>query len=171
MQHVTLPPRQLSEELRRGTGPELTRRRWAIGLSFAGAAIGAIVGAYQTGMIRRLPDILPGRVWDAEKVDASDYAYKRAQTPDALLMIVTYGVTAALAGAGGKDRAAQQPLIPLAFAAKAFYDLATALKLGQEEWSENEALCSWCQVATGLSAATAAIALPEAARAARTLTA
>jgi hypothetical protein len=122
-------------------------------------------------MIRRLPDILPGRVWDAEKVDASDYAYKRAQTPDALLMIVTYGVTAALAGAGGKDRATQQPLIPLGFALKALYDLATALKLGQEEWLENKALCSWCQVATGLSAATAALALPEAARAARTLTA
>jgi hypothetical protein len=57
----------------------------------------------------------------------------------------------------------------LALAGKALYDLATCLKLGQEEWAENGKLCSWCQVATGISAVTAALALPEALRAGRTL--
>jgi len=169
MRHERIPPPQLSRELREATSPELRRRRWAVGLSFAGAAIGAVVGAYQMGLVRRLPDILPGRVWDAEKVDASDYAYKRMQTPDAFLMLVTYGVTAALAAAGGRDRARDNPLLPIAAAAKAIYDLATALKLGREEWAENEALCSWCQVATLASAATVAATLPEAIEAAREL--
>jgi hypothetical protein len=84
-------------------------------------------------------------------------------------MVVTYAITAALAGAGGKDRARQNPALPLAAAAKAGYDLATAAKLGQEEWAENKALCSWCQLATLFSAATVALTLPEAWRAGKNL--
>ena len=171
MQIETVPPSDLSRELREETSGDLARRRWAIGLSFAGTAIGMIVGAYQTGLLKRLLDILPGRVFDAETVDASDYAYKRLQTPDALLMTVTYGITAALAGAGGKDRAEQNPALPIAAAAKAGYDLATAVRLGREEWAENKALCSWCQVATLISAVTFLLTLPEAGRAARRLAA
>jgi hypothetical protein len=154
MRMESLPPATLSRELRKETSGDLRRRRWAIGLSFGGSAIGMIVGAYQTGILKRLPDIVPGRIFDAEKVDASDYAYKRMQTPDGLLMAVTYGITAALAAAGGKERARQNPALPLAASAKSGYDLWTALKLGREEWQDNKALCSWCQIATLLSAAT-----------------
>jgi uncharacterized membrane protein len=167
MQARTLPPAQLSRELRLGKSPDLARRRWAIGLSFAGCAIGAVVAAYQTGMIKRLPDIAPGSIWDAERVDASDYAYARLQTPDATLMIVTYGITAALVAAGGKARARDNPAIPLAAAAKAIYDLVTCVRLGREEWATNRALCSWCQLATLISAATVALTLPEATMAVR----
>ncbi len=166
---TTLPPATLSREMREGSSPDLTRRRWAIGLSFAGSAIGMVVAAYQTGLLKRLPDILPGRLFDAEKVDASDYAYKRLQSPDGPLMAVTYSLTAALVAAGGKDRARDNPALPLAAAAKALYDLVTCLRLAREEWAENKALCSWCQVATLISAAAAALTLPEALEAGRTL--
>jgi uncharacterized membrane protein len=165
----TIAPAQLSHELREEQSPDLTRRRWAIGLSLLGAAIGGVVGLYQTGIIKRLPDILPGRIWDAEKVDASDYAYKRLQTPDAMLMIGTFALTAGLIAAGGKDRAEQAPALPIAAAVKATLDLATDLKLAQEEWAENKALCSYCQVATLISAATVALTLPEAVRASKAL--
>lgn len=171
MQMQTIEPGQLSRELREETSGDLKRRRWAIGLSFAGVGIGMIVGAYQTGLLRRLPDMLPGEIFDAEKVDASDYAYSRLQTPDALLMTVTYGLTAALAGAGGKDRAADNPALPIAAAAKAGYDLLTAAKLAKEEWDENGKLCSYCQVATAISAATLALTVPEAVKAGRRLAA
>ena len=53
------------------------RRRAAIALSFCGAIIGIIGGADQTGLIKRLPDIASGKLFEAEKVDGSDYAYKR----------------------------------------------------------------------------------------------
>jgi hypothetical protein len=66
--------------------------------------------------------------------------------PDAAMMIMTYATTAALASAGGAERATRQPALPLAFAAKAWYDFAPAC--GQEEWADNKALCSWCQLAT-----------------------
>lgn len=165
----TLPPATLSHELREERSPDLTRRRWAVVLSYAGGMIGMIVGAYQTGILKRLPDILPGKIFDAEKVDASDYAYSRMQSPDGPLMGVTYLVTASLVAAGGKDRAEQQPWLPIAAAAKAWGDLLFAGKLAQEEWAENKALCSWCQVATMFSAVTAALLTPEAIRAGRTL--
>jgi hypothetical protein len=44
----------------------------------------------------RLPD-LPVRPFDSNRVNASEYAYKRLQVPDAFLMGGTYAVTAALA--------------------------------------------------------------------------
>lgn len=165
MRHETLPPARLSRELRTGTSPDVQRRRWAIGLSFAGLVAGIAVTAYQAGIVRRLPDILPGAVFDAEKVDASDYAYKRLQTPDGAQMLVTYALTIALAAAGGEDRAQAQPALALAATAKAAFDVATCLKLAQEEWAENHKLCSWCQVATLASVATLAVLLPEAVRA------
>lgn len=163
----TLSPTRLSLELRRGTSQDLKLRRIGIALSFAGAAIGAIVGAYQTGLIRRLPDILPGKVWDAEKVDASDYAYENLQMPDGPQMLINYGITAALLAAGGKDRARQNPALPVATLAKTVFDLALAGVLAKKEWQQNKALCSWCQVATALSAVSIALALPEALKAMR----
>lgn len=161
-------PAKLSHELRRARTPHLTRRRWLVGLSFLGSAAGMIVGLYQMGVVRRLPD-LPVGPFDATRVDASTYAYKRAQTPDGLLMVASYAVTAILSGAGGKDRARDNPALPLALAAKTLYDTATALKLAQEEWAENRALCGYCQAATLASLASVALAVPEAVEAARHL--
>lgn len=155
-----MTPTQLSRELREGQSPELTNRRWIVGLSLLGAAAGQIVSLYQMGIIKHLPDP-PVPIFNSDKVDASDYAYKRVQTPDALIMVVTYGITAWLAGAGGKNRAEQQPWLPVAMGAKVITDVATNLKLAQEEWSENKALCAYCQAASVLSMASVAFAVPE----------
>lgn len=160
-------PQELSYELRKEASGDLWRRRAAILLSYAGAAIGAVVGAYQTGLISRLPDILPGRVFDAEKVDASTYAYEHLQMPDGPQMLVNYGLTASVIAAGGKERATENPALPVASAAKAGFDLALCLIFARREWRDNKAFCSWCQVATGVSALTFALTLPEALRALR----
>ena len=103
-------PTRLSRELRTGRSPDLSRRRWIVGLSLFGAAMGGVVSAYQMGMVRRLPDP-PVGPFDASKVDASDYAYKRMDVPDGLLMLTTYAATATLAGAGGERRAEEQPYL------------------------------------------------------------
>jgi len=132
-----------------------------VGLSWVGATAGMIVGLYQMGVFKRLPD-LPVGPFDATKVDASDYGYKRLQTPDGLLMVASYAVTAILAGAGGRDRARTHPGLPAALAAKTVYDLIVALKLAREEWHENRALCGYCQAATVASLASVGLAMPEA---------
>jgi uncharacterized membrane protein len=157
-------PRELSRQLREQTSDDLARRRWTVGLSFVGVGAGVIVGLYQMGILRRLPD-LPSKYFDATRVDASDYAYKRMQTPDGLLMVASYAVTAILAGAGGRDRARENPALPIALAAKTVYDAGLAIKLGKEEWDENGALCGYCQAATVASIASVALAVPEAVKA------
>lgn len=162
------PPRLLSAELRLGSGPDLRRRRWILGLSLIGTLAGQIVLLFQTGLLRRLPD--PPGPFDSSRVDASDYGYSRLQTPDAALMLISYGVTAALAAAGGRDRARTNPALPVALAAKTAWDAATAIRLGREEWAENQALCAYCQAATVASLASLALALPEALTAMRAAT-
>ena len=161
-------PSELSRDLRLRTDPDLRRRRWLVRLSLLGVAIGQVVALYQTGILRRLPDPPLGPL-DSERVNASDYAYKRLQVPDAVLMIATYAITAALAAAGGRNRAEEQPVLPLALLAKTLFDVGTNLKLAREEWAENKALCAYCQTASLASVATLALALPEAARSLRTL--
>lgn len=161
-------PRQLSRDLRLGESDDLTRRRWIVGLSLLGTTAGQLVGLFQTGIINRLPDP-PSDLFDSSRVDASDYAYSRLQTPDAFMMIGTYAVTAGLAAAGGRHRAREQPWLPIAMLAKTLYDSYVTLKLGREEWQENKALCAYCQAATLASLASAILAMPEAVEAARNL--
>lgn len=156
-----MEPKQLSEELRKGQNPDLTRRRFIVGLSFLGATMAEAVSMYQVGIIDHLPDPpIPGI--DSSKVDASDYAYRNFDTPDGFMMLANYSITALLAGAGGKDRATQTPFLPIALAAKTLFDSVLALKLAQTEWKENEALCAYCQVATLCSIASFVLSIPEA---------
>ncbi|GGO31543.1 vitamin K epoxide reductase family protein [Deinococcus humi] len=165
---MVLSARQLSHELREVQTPDLTRRRWIIGLSLLGAAMGQIVSLYQTGIIRHLPDP-PLPIFNSDRVDASEYGYKRLQTSDALMMVVNYGVTAWLAGAGGKDRMTSLPLLPVAMGLKVLGDTAFAIELGREEWQENKALCVYCQAATLASLASLVLAVPETRKAIRNL--
>lgn len=159
-----LGPKELSIQLRTERSPELRRRRWMLGLQLVGVAAGSIVGLFQMGILKRLPD-LPSRWFDATRVDASEYGYKYLQVPDALLMIANYAGTAILVGIGGKDRARYLPAAPLALTAKALADVATNLFLARQEWKYNKAFCGYCQSATIASLATVLLSLPEARRA------
>ena len=163
-----MDPQQLSYELRQGESADLTRRRWIIGLSMVGSVMAQAVLLYQTGVIRRLPDP-PLPYVDSSRVDASAYAYRRLNSPDGPAMLVNYGITAWLAAAGGKDRARQNPTLPLAMVFKTLIDSAVALELAREEWKENKAFCAYCQTATLCSLASVALAVPEAVKAVRTL--
>uniref|UniRef100_B8HSA7 Vitamin K epoxide reductase n=1 Tax=Cyanothece sp. (strain PCC 7425 / ATCC 29141) TaxID=395961 RepID=B8HSA7_CYAP4 len=163
-------PLQLSHQLRQEHNPELDSRRWIIGLSLLGATMGQIVSLYQTGLIDRLPD-LPLPFLDSAKVDASRYAYSRFNAPDGPMMVANYAFTAWLASTGGKNRAQETPLLPIAMAAKLIFDALVSAELAREEWAENRAFCQYCQVATLASFASVAIAVPEVLTALRALTA
>lgn len=145
-------PQQLSHELREGDNADLIRRRWSIVLSMIGAGMGIIVSLYQTGIIRHLPDP-PLPFFNSDRVDASEYAYSRLSTPDGLMMVTNYAITAWLAGTGGQDRARQNPALPIAMGIKVLIDAAVAAELAREEWSENQAFCAYCQIATLCSVA------------------
>ena len=83
------------------------------------------------------------------------------------MMMVNYGLTAMAVAAGGTNRAAENPALPVVAAAKAAADFALCSAMAVAEWRENQMLCSWCQVATAVSAATLAATVPEAVKALR----
>ncbi|MGI8436890.1 MAG: vitamin K epoxide reductase family protein [Chthoniobacterales bacterium] len=127
-----MTPKQLSHQLRNESGGFLEERRSVIALSLTAIGCMGLIAAYQMGLIRRLPD-LPGSWMDAEKVDASDEAYEKLSTPDAFIGLGSYAVTMGLAAMGGKNRATEMPLVPLALAAKATFDAAQAAKLSYDQ--------------------------------------
>lgn len=158
-----MEPKQLSLELRKGNNPDLTRRRFIVGLSMIGATMAEAVSLYQVGIIQELPDPpIPGI--DSSKVDASDYAYRYFDTPDGFMMLTNYSITALLAAAGGANRATQAPWLAIATSVKTLFDSILALWLARTEWKENEAFCAYCQVATVCSLASFVLSIPEANR-------
>jgi len=152
---------RVSDDLRRGAGSFLEQRRRIAALtSLASAALG-LVGLYQFGLLRRVPEVsLP--FLDADAVDASGEAYQELKTPDAALGLVSAGVTLVLAGMGDRDRARTQPWAPLALAAKTAADAGGGLYLLAEQITKHRKICSWCTLAALAQLATLPIALPEA---------
>lgn len=163
-----MEPKQLSQELREGKDPHMSRRRAIIGLSMLGGSMGQVVTLYQTGIVKHLPDP-PVPIFDADKVDASNYAYSRFNSPDGPIMVLNYALTAWIASAGGLDRARRNPILPIAMGIKILIDAVVSTELAREEWSENKAFCEYCQVATVCSFASLVLAAPEFFTAARTL--
>jgi len=121
----------------------------------------APIALYQMGVIRHLPEPPLPRL-NADAVDASAEAYGILQTPDAVLGLGSYALTAVLTAAGGEDRARTRPWIPLALAAKVVLDAASGGKLTVDQWTRHRAFCSWCLLAAGASFATVPLVIPEA---------
>jgi uncharacterized membrane protein len=158
--------RNLSRELRLETSPGLRRRRGIVSLSLLASASMGLIALYQTGVIRHLPEpALP--MMNADKVDASAEAYRRLVVPDAILGLGSYAATMGLAAMGGKDRAREMPLIPLALAAKVAFDVANAAKLSVDQWTKHRAFCFWCLLAAAATFAMAPLVVPEAMEARR----
>ncbi len=139
---------QLSRELRTAKTPSLRRRRGVVALSLLASGSMAVIAAYQTGLIRHLPEP-PLPMFNADKIDASAEAYERFSVPDAILGLGSYAATMGLAAMGGRDRAREMPLIPLALAAKVGFDVANAAKLSVDQWKRHHAFCFWCLLAAG----------------------
>lgn len=158
----------VSDALRRGEGDFLDQRRRMALLQTAATATLSVVGLYQFGVLRSVPEPpLPGL--GADRVDASGEAYSLFNTPDSTLGIASAGVSLVLAGMGGAKRYEQQPWIPLALLAKSGLDAAGGLLLTAEQLTKHKRLCSWCTVTAALLVATVPTALPEAKAAWRAL--
>ncbi len=163
-----MTPKQLSAQLRNDSGSFLEERRGVVALSLTAIGCMGLIALYQMGVIRRLPD--PPLPWmDADKVDASDEAYEKLSMPDAFLGLGSYATTMGLAAMGGKDRAVEQPWIPLALAAKASVDALQAAKLSYDQWAKHKAFCLWCLIAAAATFATVPLVIGEAAEAVRPL--
>ncbi|MEJ7762652.1 MAG: vitamin K epoxide reductase family protein [Thermomicrobiales bacterium] len=156
-----MTPEQLSRDLRLGSGHFLRQRRKVLGLSLVAAGAMMPISLYQMGIIKHLPEPPLPRL-DADAVDASAEAYAILATPDAVLGLGSYALTAWLAAAGGADRARTRSWIPLALAAKVGLDALFGAKLTVDQWTRHRAFCSWCLLAAGASVAAVPLVVPEA---------
>ncbi len=156
-----MTPEKLSRDLRLGSGAFLRRRRRVLLLSLVSAGAMMPISLYQMGVIGHLPEPPLPRL-DADAVDASAEAYAILATPDAVLGLGSYALTAWLAAAGGQDRVRTRPWIPLALAAKVAGDAVFGAKLTVDQWTRHRAFCSWCLLAAGASLTAVPLVVPEA---------
>ena len=152
---------KVSDALRRQDSPHLRARRRVAGLQFVSNAALSVVGLYQFGLLKRVPEPpLPGLGADA--VDAAGEAYQLGHTPDSTLGILSGGISLALAGMGGPQRASEHPLIPLAMFGKAVVDAANGAYLFAEQVTKHKKVCSFCTVSAVALIASVPAAWPEA---------
>ncbi len=152
---------ELSRELRHGSGEFIEKRRQVAALSLVSIGSMALISLYQMGIIRHLPEPPLPRL-NADKVDAAADAYELLAMPDAVLGLSSYATTLMLAAAGGTNREATAPWLPLALAGKAVIDASQAARLTWEQWAKHRVFCSWCLFAAGATFATVPLVIPEA---------
>ncbi len=163
--HVKPDRVKLGRQLRRDTRQSMRQRRNTVSLSLGSIGALGVIGMFQFGITKHIPDP-PLRRFKAEAVSASGDGYL-FQTPDALLGIASYAVTAILAGMGSPDRAKTKPWLPLLLAAKAAFDTGNALRLTFIQFRQLKMYCAWCLATSAMTFATVPCVLPEAAEALR----
>lgn len=135
---------------------------------FSSAVLGG-VALYQMGILKKLPQ--PRWRWfDAQKVNGSPQAYSILATPDALLGLVSYAMTACWAGVGSEKRWQTQPVLSIGMGLKVLADAAFASKLTADECTKFRSFSLWSLLVTGATFAALPLALPEAKAALGTLT-
>ena len=157
----------LRRELQEGNTDDLWRRRAIIGLSLLGMGAMAAVSLFQTGIVKHLPDP-PLAGFDSDKVNSSDTAYMLG-VPDGTLSLASLAANIPLAAYGGANRAAENPLIPLAAAGKATLEAAVAGWYFYQMPAKEKAWCGYCIAGALANFAIAALTLPEARKALATL--
>ena len=128
-------------------GPALRRRRRIVGGTMVSTVCMAVASLYQTGVLGRIPE-LPLPRFDANRVEASAQAYQLLRMPDAPLAVVSFGMTAALAGAAGGGSGRGVQAVRVALGLKALVDAAYGAKLMADQVTKHGRLCSWCLTTT-----------------------
>jgi hypothetical protein len=155
-------PEQLSRELRETVDDRyLDARRRVVALSLTAAGCMGLIGLYQLGIIKHIPEP-PLPAMDADEVDASGEAYEKLRVGDAFLGFVSYGVTMLLAAAGGRERRRKQRWLPVTLAGKAIVDTAQAARLTVDQWTKHRAFCFWCLTAAAATFITLPLTFREA---------
>ncbi len=152
-------PKDLQEEIL-GDSPEMKRRRAVIGLSLIGMAAMGAVSLLQTGVVKHLPDP-PIKNFDSDKVNLSETAY-RFGAPDGTISLAGLAANIPLAAFGGKDRASENPLVPLLAGAKAMIEAIVAGWFFLQMPTKQKAWCGYCIVGALCNWGIAALTFSEA---------
>jgi len=153
-------PQRLRRELQESNRPEMNVRRAIIGLSLLGIGAMTAVSLFQTGIVKHLPDP-PIDGFDSDKVNSSDTAYALG-IPDGTLSLASLAANIPLSAFGGENRAAEQPLIPLAIAAKSTIEAVVAGWYFYQMPTKEKAWCGYCILGAAVNFGIAALTLKEA---------
>ncbi len=156
--------RLIRQDLQHGSGDLLRNRRTVAALSIFSSVVLGGIALYQIGVVKEIPQPRWPH-FDAEKVNGSIEAYSIAGTPDAMLGMASYAVTACLAGMGSRNRWETAPWIPLAMFVKTIADASIAGKLSVEQWTRYRAFSLWSLLTSAATFASLRYAFPEALKA------
>ncbi len=153
-----MKPAAIKQALRTGTSEDMERRRKIIALSALGLADFSIISLYQTGVIKKLPD-LPFEIFDSNKVNASPDAY-RMGVPDGPISAVVYASAMALAATGGDEQSGRKPVFDLLLAGTVFGNAAGAGYYLYNMIFKQKKVCIYCVGGAVINFASAAIIAP-----------
>ena len=152
----------LSEAMRTAGGLYMFCRRGIVLTSFVACLSMILIGLYQMGIVSHLPQ-LPWSRFKSSQLAAVAPAYRPFGLPisDSLLGLISYAVTAALAGFAGPDRNRYLPWMVLLMAAKVLGDATLGAILFWVQWRWYRGFCMYCVIAAFASFAAVPLAVPE----------
>lgn len=148
----------IRDVLRDNSLDDLNRRRKIICLSAIGLVDFSIISLYQTGVIKSLPD-LPFPIFDSNKVNASKSAYQFG-LPDGPVSATVYGLTMALASAGGDETASRKPIFDVLLGAAVAGNAAGAIFYLYDMTFKQKKICLYCVTGAAINIASAVIIVP-----------
>lgn len=153
-----MKPEVIKQALRNGSSEDMEKRRKIIALSALGLVDFSIISLYQTGVIKKLPD-LPYDIFDSNKVNASPDAYSMG-VPDGPISAIAYASAMALAAAGGDEHSGRKPVFDLLFSGIVFGNAAGAAYYLYNMIFKQKKICLYCVGGAIINFASAAIIAP-----------
>jgi uncharacterized membrane protein len=148
----------IRQELLTGTGEDLDKRRTITALSALGLVDFAIISLYQSGVIKRLPE-LPFNTFDSNKVNAAPEAYKMG-APDATVSAWVYASNMVLATAGGTEASGRKPVLDILLGSTIAGNAAGALYYLYDMIFKQKKICPYCVAGAAINIASAVIVAP-----------
>lgn len=149
---------EIRNELREGVSDNLRRKRKIIALSALGLVDFSIISLYQTGVIKKLPDI-PLPIFDSNKVNAANNAYILG-VPDGPISATVYGLAMVLAAAGGSESTGRKPAFDVLLGAAIAGNAAGAVYYMYDMIFKQKKICLYCVTGALINIASAIIIAP-----------
>lgn len=148
----------IRDTLRNDHTEDMDRRRKLVFLSAIGLVDFSIISLYQTGVIKRLPDI-PHPLFDSNKVNAAEDAYMMG-VPDGPVSAVVYALSMVLASAGGSEKTGRSPVWDAALGAAVVGNASGALYYLQNMIFRQKKICLYCVAGAAINIASAILIAP-----------
>ena len=153
-----MKPFEIRQALTKGKGDDLNRKRQVMLLSAIGLVDFSIISLYQTGVIKRLPD-LPFKIFDSNKVNKSPQAYAMG-VPDGPVSAAVYAATMILATAGGTESSGRKPIADVMLGGAVLGNTAGAVYYLYDMIFKQKKVCLYCVTGAVINIASAVIIAP-----------